>query len=200
MSQILIIHHKPGSPLGYAIIQKHAHKLAQALQAHVTPLTIEEYLAQPQPPNTLVAAYLILRGDHYDEVREKAEKLGHRFLGTIPLELTTRALCQKHGSKHCTTLTLYYYRARRRAERQSRDLERLAQLVKSKCGITLALVRAGHGENHGSGQHRGACTDTLALLPTRNGEGSLLEYMENELLMYFSKKAAELHQRSPMNP
>ncbi len=193
---LLIIHHKPGRDEGYQIAEAHARSLERILGLPVTPMTIEEFLKTKQvPKEAKVAAYLLLHGDHYDEVLEKARELGLPFLGTIPLPLTARALCRWMHEKDCTgRVRVFYYTARHNRERQRRDLMELARLVKEECDAEVVFERASHGkrtDKDALGGEAGGfenCVVTLALFPVARGEGFLLRFMEKDLAVWLRGK------------
>ncbi len=188
--QLLIVHHKPGRDEGYQIAEAHARSLAKMLGLPVTPLTIEEFLRTKQAPKEArVVAYLLLRGDHYDEVLEKTRELGLPFLGAIPLSLTARALCRWAHERGCGgRVRVLYYPARRNVERQKDDLMELARLVREECGAEVVFERASHGKGRNSDALGGGisglgdCVVTLALFPVARGEGFLLRFVEKELV------------------
>ncbi len=113
MKRVLLVYHKPGTSLGYRIINIYANKIKRSLNDinyDISFAQLDEVLKDPENyKGSKVIALLFTKGRHYTDLKRLSEKGFFSFLGKIPLNLVINVATGLSESLGCHDILFLYH-------------------------------------------------------------------------------------------
>ena len=164
--KLTIVYHESESK---ELIEKHRENLSRALGISVETITIRELLELRKRASRecYLFAYMLFRGGHYVEVVKRAQALGYRVLGKIPISLIAKAISKHIVSSRCKRALIAYVGSKRYNKLRELDLNKLKRLVEQNTGCSVSLKPLTFLQNHHASMEEGECIVVATLLPSR---------------------------------